>query len=46
MSEHLKVLRKSGLLELEIRGRHWFYQAAPEALERAIAVLTELHEAP
>ena len=26
VSEHLKVLRKSGLLVLEKRGRFWFYR--------------------
>jgi len=35
VSEHLKVLRKSGLLSLEKRGRFWFYQTDPRVLRRA-----------
>jgi DNA-binding transcriptional ArsR family regulator len=27
VSEHLKVLRKSGLLVLEVRGRYWLYRS-------------------
>lgn len=39
VSEHLKVLRKTGLLVLEVRGRHWLYRTDPAAIE---AVLDEL----
>jgi DNA-binding transcriptional ArsR family regulator len=42
VSEHLKVLRKSGLLELDKRGRFWIYRADPAVLEdasRAVAAL-------
>ena len=43
VSEHLKVLRKSGLLLLEKRGRFWFYRTDAAVVERAVkevAVLT------
>ncbi|SMH31741.1 DNA-binding transcriptional regulator, ArsR family [Rathayibacter oskolensis] len=36
VSEHLKVLRKAGLLVLDRRGRHWMYRA-DSALLTAIA---------
>lgn len=36
VSEHLKVLRKSGLLVLKVRGRFWFYRA-DRSLLRAVA---------
>ena len=32
VSEHLKVLRKSGLLVLEVRGRYRLYAADPAAV--------------
>jgi DNA-binding transcriptional ArsR family regulator len=32
VSEHLKVLRKSGLLVLEVRGRFWLYSTDPKAV--------------
>jgi DNA-binding transcriptional ArsR family regulator len=32
VSEHLKVLRKCGLLVLEVRGRSWIYTTDPLAL--------------
>ena len=35
VSEHLKVLRKSGLLGLEKRGRFWFYRTDAAVVERA-----------
>lgn len=44
VSEHLKVLRKSGLLVLEKRGRFWFYRTDPAVLERAIAALGGLRQ--
>jgi DNA-binding transcriptional ArsR family regulator len=42
VSEHLKVLRKSGLLELDKRGRFWMYRADPKVLSdaaRAVAAI-------
>jgi DNA-binding transcriptional ArsR family regulator len=44
VSEHLKVLRKSGLLILDKRGRFWFYTADLAVLQRAEAALRELSE--
>lgn len=47
VSEHLKVLRKSGLLLLEKRGRFWFYRTDAAVVERAakeVAVLTATPE--
>jgi len=44
VSEHLKVLRKTGLLPLEKRGRFWFYKtdrAALAAVSAAVAALLE-----
>ena len=39
VSEHLKVLRKCGLLVLEVRGRSWIYSADAAAIaETATAV--------
>ncbi len=35
VSEHLKVLRKSGLLVLEKRGRFWFYRTDVAVVARA-----------
>ena len=35
VSEHLKVLRKSGLLILDKQGRFWLYRTDPERMERA-----------
>jgi len=42
VSEHLKVLRKSGLLELEKRGRFWFYRTDASVVERAAKEVTAL----
>jgi DNA-binding transcriptional ArsR family regulator len=42
VSEHLKVLRTSGLLVLDRRGRNWFYRTDPEVLEATIALLDAL----
>ncbi|MBI4923950.1 MAG: helix-turn-helix transcriptional regulator [Devosia nanyangense] len=39
VSEHLKVLRTSGLLVLDKQGRNWFYRTNPEVLD---AVMEEL----
>ena len=42
VSEHLKVLRKSGVLVLEKRGRFWFYRADPDVVSRAAAAVAAL----
>jgi len=42
VSEHLKVLRKSGLLSLDKRGRHWFYRTDAAVLHRTEAALGDL----
>ena len=42
VSEHLKVLRKSGLLKLDVRGRFWFYRTDADVLKRAAAAIREL----
>jgi DNA-binding transcriptional ArsR family regulator len=39
VSEHLKVLRKTGLLVLEVRGRPRFYAADPELVRATAAAL-------
>ena len=40
VSEHLKVLRKTGLLRLEARGRFRLYTADPAIVRETIAALT------
>jgi DNA-binding transcriptional ArsR family regulator len=42
VSEHLKVLRKCGLLLLEVRGRFWMYRTDPKVLRAATAALVQL----
>jgi DNA-binding transcriptional ArsR family regulator len=42
VSEHLKVLRKSGLLVLDKRGRFWMYRTNGAALSEAAAALEKL----
>jgi DNA-binding transcriptional ArsR family regulator len=42
VSEHLKVLRKSGLLVLERRGRFWMYRTDAAVLEEAAAEIARL----
>jgi DNA-binding transcriptional ArsR family regulator len=42
VSEHLKVLRKSGLLVLEVRGRSWIYTTDAAALAETAAALARL----
>jgi ArsR family transcriptional regulator, repressor of sdpIR and other operons len=37
VSEHLKVLRKSGLLVLEVRGRYWLYSTDACVVQEAAA---------
>ena len=44
VSEHLKVLRKSGLLVLDKRGRNWFYRTDLSVLEIAIEGLRQLRK--
>lgn len=46
VSEHLKVLRKSGLLLLEKRGRFWFYRTDAAVVERAAREVAELTATP
>lgn len=46
VSEHLKVLRKCGLLILEKRGRFWFYRTAPGVLEHAAISVRALTRKP
>jgi len=41
VSEHLKVLRKSGLLVLDKRGRFWMYRSDAKVLRAALARLEE-----
>lgn len=42
VSEHLKVLRKSGLLMLEREGRYRRYRADPEAARAVVGALVAL----
>jgi len=42
VSEHLKVLRKSGLLVLDKQGRNWFYQTDDKVIEAALDGLRAL----
>ncbi len=42
VSEHLKVLRTSGLLLLDRQGRNWFYRTDPDVLDATIALLQSL----
>ena len=42
VSEHLKVLRTSGLLVLDKQGRNWFYRTDAAALDAVIAALEKL----
>ena len=42
VSEHLKVLRKCGLLVLEVRGRSWIYTTDVEALRKVSAGIDDL----
>ncbi len=44
VSEHLKVLRKSGLLTLDKQGRFWLYSTDRERLERAGREVLEMLE--
>ncbi len=42
VSEHLKVLRKCGLLGLDKRGRHWMYRTDRRVLACALEALAKL----
>jgi DNA-binding transcriptional ArsR family regulator len=42
VSEHLKVLRKTGMVHLEKEGRFWFYQANAERIDGVIDRLTTM----
>jgi DNA-binding transcriptional ArsR family regulator len=42
VSEHLKVLRTSGLLVLDKQGRNWFYRTDAKVLDEAIAAVARL----
>ncbi|MEO6014627.1 MAG: metalloregulator ArsR/SmtB family transcription factor [Devosia sp.] len=42
ISEHLKVLRTSGLLVLDKQGRNWFYRTDLKVLAAAIKALNAL----
>jgi DNA-binding transcriptional ArsR family regulator len=42
VSEHLKVLRKSGLLVLEVRGRHWLYSTDEGVVQETASELRSL----
>ncbi len=39
VSEHLKVLRKSGLLRLNRQGRHWMYETDAQMIESIVRAL-------
>lgn len=39
VSEHLKVLRKTGLVVLERHGNHWFYTTNTERLTEVLTAL-------
>ncbi len=45
VSEHLKVLRKTGLVTLEKEGRFWFYRADRDRLAGIVAALARMSEA-
>jgi DNA-binding transcriptional ArsR family regulator len=49
VSEHLKVLRKVGLLTLTKQGRYWYYRTNPKALavvKRAVSMLAGRSDGP
>lgn len=45
VSEHLKVLRKTRLLVLEVRHRYRLYRADPQVVDEIVAALEELTDA-
>lgn len=44
VSEHLKVLRKSLLLELDVQGRFWLYRTNVAVLRDVLAALGALEQ--
>lgn len=44
VSEHLKVLRKSGLVELDKEGRFWFYKTNHARIEEILNALEPLRK--
>lgn len=42
VSEHLKVLRTSGLLLLDKQGRNWFYRTDTQVLGKVMRELAKL----
>lgn len=44
VSEHLKVLRKCGLLVLDKRGRFWMYRSDRAVLRAARLALAQMEE--
>ena len=47
VSEHLKVLRKTGLARVDKQGKFWFYRTNTEFLKQVLASLeAELMEIP
>ena len=42
VSEHLKVLRKSGLLRLDRQGRFWMYRTCADVLAAVASALEDL----
>lgn len=44
VSEHLKVLRKTGLVSLTKEGRFWFYRADRHRLADIVATLSRMTE--
>ncbi len=42
LSQHLRVLREAGLVEVEVRGNRRVYRLAASVMEEALAYLLEL----
>ncbi len=42
LSQHLRVLREAGLVEVEVRGNRRVYRLASSVMEEALAYLLEL----
>ncbi len=42
LSQHLRVLREAGLVEVEVRGNRRVYRLAASVMEEALAFLIEL----
>jgi hypothetical protein len=42
VSEHLRVLRTVGLLELQQRGRFWIYRTSPAVVGSVATALVEM----